>query len=202
MKRLYTSIFASCFLLTSCTVYTEKQSEALSQNVYATNDSLEKARVDLAYYYSEETTRLVRIPKKRIDIQPIYDPASIKAKEQTPSVKQDPTTGEKTRIVMVPEQYKNGKVVVVGSTEYQELLKTKEIAKQLAVDNANVLKAKADTDVELQKQQEMHDKMIKDLNIMQKKLVEKDLAILWRNIIIGGLLVLIGGYTYFKFFVL
>ena len=27
-------------LLTSCTVYTEKQSEALSQNAYATDDSL------------------------------------------------------------------------------------------------------------------------------------------------------------------
>ena len=33
---------------------------------------------------------------------------------------------------------------------------------------------------------------------MQKKLVEKDLAILWRNIIIVVLLGLIGGYIYIR----
>ena len=42
------------------------------------------------------------------------------------------------------------------------------------------------------------DKMINDLNIMQKKLVEKDLAILQRNIIILGLLAAIGGATYLR----
>jgi len=39
---------------------------------------------------------------------------------------------------------------------------------------------------------------INDLNAMQKKLVEKDLAILQRNIIIIGLLAAIGGATYLR----
>jgi hypothetical protein len=45
---------------------------------------------------------------------------------------------------------------------------------------------------------EYNDKMIRDLNIMQKKLVEKDLAILQRNIIIIGLIITIGGATYLR----
>ena len=45
---------------------------------------------------------------------------------------------------------------------------------------------------------ENRDKMINDLNIMQKKLVEKDLAILQRNIVIVGLLVSIAGATYLR----
>jgi len=184
MKKITLLALTLCFL-SSCTVYTEKQSEALSQNVYATNDSLDKARVDLASYYSEQTTRLVKIPKKRIDIQSVYQDSTVKG-----------TTGQ--RIVIVPEQYKGDKVVVVGSAEYQDLLKIKAIAEQLKKDNENFIKAKDSTDKELAKQAEYSSKMIKDLNIMQKKLVEKDLAILWRNIIIISLLGLIGGYIYIR----
>jgi hypothetical protein len=184
MKKITLLALSLCFL-SSCTVYTEKQSEALSQNAYATNDSLNKARVDLAYYYSDQTTRLVKIPKKRINIQPVYQGSTVKG-----------VTG--SRVVIVPDQYKGDKVVVVGSTEYQDLLKTKAIADQLKKDNENIIKAKDNTDKELAKQAEYSSKMVKDLNIMQKKLVEKDLAILWRNIIIVSLLALIGGYIYIR----
>ena len=45
---------------------------------------------------------------------------------------------------------------------------------------------------------ENNDKMIRDLNIMQKKLVEKDLAILQRNVVIVLLLASIGGATYLR----
>jgi hypothetical protein len=40
--------------------------------------------------------------------------------------------------------------------------------------------------------------MINDLNLMQKKLVEKDLAILRRNIIIVLLIAAMGGATYLR----
>lgn len=86
----------------------------------------------------------------------------------------------------------------MNTTEYDNLLKDKEIAKQLQKDNEVLAKAKTEFDAERTKQQEMRDKMVKDLNIMQKKLVEKDLAILWRNIIIVVLLALIGGYIYLR----
>ena len=186
MKKI---LLLSVLLITGCTYYTEKQSEALSQNVYATNDSLNKARVDLAYYYSDQTTRLVKIPKKRIPIQSVY---------QAGDVVKGAKTGTSTRVVIVPDQYKGDKVVVVGSTEYQELLKTKAIAEQLKRDNENIVKAKAETDKELAKQAEYTNKMIKDLNHLQSEVYKKDLAILWRNIIIVTLLGSIGGYIYLK----
>jgi len=186
MKKI---LFLSILLITGCTYYTEKQSEALSQNVYATNDSLNKARVDLAYYYSDQTTRLVKVPKKRIPIQSVY---------QVGDVVKGTKTGLSTRVVIVPDQYKGDKVVVVGSTEYQELLKTKAIAEQLKRDNENIVKAKAETDKELAKQAEYTNKMIKDLNHLQSEVYKKDLAILWRNIIIVTLLGSIGGYIYLK----
>ena len=186
MKKI---LLLSVLLITGCTYYTEKQSEALSQNVYATNDSLNKARVDLAYYYSDQTTRLVKIPKKRIPIQSVY---------QAGDVVKGAKTGTSTRVVIVPDQYKGDKVVVVGSTEYQELLKTKAIADQLKKDNENIIKAKAETDKELAKQAEYTNKMIKDLNHLQSEIYKKDLAILWRNIIIVTLLGGIGVYIYLK----
>jgi hypothetical protein len=186
MKKI---LLLSALLVAGCTYYTEKQSEALSQNVYATNDSLNKARVDLAYYYSDQTTRLVKPPKKKIDIQPIY---------QAGDVVKDAKAGEKTRVVIVPSQYKGDKVVVVDSAEYQDLLKVKAIAEQLKKDNANLVNAKENTDKELAKQAEYTNKMIKDLNHLQAEVYKKDLAILWRNIIIVGLLAIIGGYIYLR----
>lgn len=186
MKKI---LLLSVLLITGCTYYTEKQSEALSQNVYAANDSLNKARVDLAYYYSDQTTRLVKPPKKRINIQPIY---------QAGEVIKDAKAGEKTRVVIVPSQYKGDKVVVVDSVEYQDLLKVKAIAEQLKKDNANLASAKENTDKELAKQAEYNNKMIRDLNHLQAEVYKKDLAILWRNIIIISLIGLIGGYIYLR----
>ena len=186
MKKI---LLLSVLLITGCTYYTEKQSEALSQNVYAANDSLNKARVDLAYYYSDQTTRLVKPPKKRINIQPVY---------QAGEVIKDTKAGEKTRVVIVPSQYKGDKVVVVDSVEYQDLLKVKAIAEQLKKDNANLASAKENTDKELAKQAEYNNKMIRDLNHLQAEVYKKDLAILWRNIIIISLIGLIGGYIYLR----
>lgn len=171
-------------LLTSCTVYTEKQSEALSRNAYATDDSLNAARVDLAYYYSQETIRLVKPPKKRIDIKAVYEKSG--------------TQETSTRVAMIPEQYKQDRIVTVNSKEYQTLIQDKAIAAQLKKDNQNIALAKEATEKELAKQAEMTNKMINDLNTMQKKLVQKDLRILQLSIVIVVLLLAIGGYIYLR----
>jgi uncharacterized protein YgbK (DUF1537 family) len=71
----YLAIFISglyLVCLSSCTVYTEKQSEAVSQSVYATKDSIDNARIDLAEEYINQAVKLIKPPKNRIDIQPIY----------------------------------------------------------------------------------------------------------------------------------
>jgi len=186
MKRF---LLLFTLLIASCTYYTEKQSEALSQNVYATNDSLGKARVDLAYFYSNETTKFVKPPKHPVKINAVY---------QAGDVVKNSKSAEKTRVVIVPDQYRNDKVVVVGSTEYQELLKDREIKKQLEQDNKNMTKQLDINKDEIKKQNDMRDKMVKDLNHLQSEIYKKDLAILWRNIIIISLLGLIGGYIYLR----
>jgi hypothetical protein len=186
MKKI---LFFALLCITGCTYYTEKQSEALSQNVYATNDSVNKGRVDLAYYYSAETTKLVKIPKHRIPIQPVVRAGKV-IKGASPD--------DSTRIIIVPAQYKGESVIVVGSTDYQELLKTRSVAEQLKKDNVNLANDKKDTDREVVRQKDMNNKMVIDLNHLQQEVYKKDLAILWRNIIIIGLFALIAGYIYLR----
>jgi hypothetical protein len=175
--------------LASCTYYTEKQSEALSQNVYATSDSLNSKRVDLAYYYSNETTKLVKVPKHRIAIQPVYEAEKVVKTAQS---------GGKTQVVIVPDKYKGDKIVVVGSTEYQELLKDRDIRKQLERDNANLKKSGEVTQKELKHQQEMHDTIIKNAQTLQIRVYKLEVGIWKRNVAIIGLSLLIAGYIWLR----
>jgi len=186
MKKI---LLLTALFIAGCTVYTEKQSEAVSQNVYATNDSLGKARVDLAYFYSNETTKFIKPPKHPIKISSIYE-----AKD----VAKNSPAGDRTRVVIVPDAYKSDKVVVVGSSEYQTLLKDRETKKILEQDNKNKELQLQANNKELTKQKEMQDKMVKDLNYYQKEVYRLRLKCLWLSIVIGGLLVLIGGYIYLR----
>ena len=197
----YTTLILLLFLC-GCTVYTEKQSEALSQTVFATKDSIDKARIDLADFYVDQASRIVKPPKKRIEINSVYKPSAPTttipvintSNKKTPEYNQS-----KQRIVIIPEKYKNDTVVVVSSEEYSQLLKDKQIFAQLQKDTENITEAKKFVDEELIKQMQYADKMVQDLNIMQKKLVEKDLAILQRNIVIVVLSSLIGIGVYLRF---
>jgi hypothetical protein len=186
MKKL---LLTAIFLIAGCTVYTEKQSEAVSQNVYAANDSLGKARVDLAYFYSNETTKFIKPPKHPIKISAIYEAGQ---------VVKDSKNASRTRVVIVPDQYRNDKVVVVNSKEYQDLLKDREIKKQLESDNKNMNNQLQVNQKELTKQQEMNNTMVKDLNYYQKEVYKLRLKCLWLSITIVGLLVLIAGYIYVR----
>jgi hypothetical protein len=188
MKHLFI-LTTSILLLASCTYYTEKQSEALSQNTYATSDSLNNKRVDLAYYYSNEAIKLVKQPKHRISIQPVYEAGKVIKSSQK---------GEKTQVVIVPDKYKGDKIVVVGSTEYQDLLKDREIRKQLEKDNANLLKVGKVTQDELKHQQEMHDTIIKNAQTLQTRVYKLEAGIWKRNVIILILSGLILGYIWLR----
>ena len=182
-------------LLPSCTVYTEKQSEALSRTVYATKDSIDAARIDLADVYIKEAARIVKPPKTKIEVRPVIKKTiDVLASDSKHNVR--PVTSK--RAVIVPNQYKNDTVVVIGTEEYERLLKDKEIFAQIEKDNARLTETKTLVDQELIRQAEYNDKMVKDLNMMQKKLVEKDLAILQRNIVIISLVVAIAGGIYLR----
>jgi hypothetical protein len=176
---------------TSCnTIYTEKQTEALSKVVYATKDSLDAARIDLADGYSTEATRMIKPPKNRIEIKTIYEGPS--------AVVSTGTINSKQRIVVIPSKYKNDKVVVVSSAEYQNLLKDKEVYEQFKQDHEVLVKAKEEVDAELLKQAEYRDQMVKDLNTMQKTIAEKNLSLLKCRTIIAGLVIAIIGGIYLR----
>lgn len=181
----------AALILCSCTVYTEKQSQSLSRAVYATKDSLEVARVDLASEYATEASRIVKPPKEKIEISPLYKTSTNEDVYYTKSDKQQ-------RILVVPEKYKNDTVIVVNSEEYQQLLKDKKILEQIKKENKSLSQFKIEVDEELAKQEQYANKMVQDLNRMQKQLVEKDLAILKRNIVIVVMGVLMGGGIYLR----
>lgn len=169
----------SFFVLFGCTTnrYIEKQSEPLKQAVYGINDSLREARVDLAWFYSNETTKLVSPPLKRISIKPLYELDS---------------SGK--RILLVPEELKNTKSIIVGSEEHNELLKNKEVAKQLAEELAIQRKTANDIDKQRLINEQNQLKLIDDYNKAQLSISKKDAAIWRRNFIIFGLIALICGY--------
>jgi subtilase family serine protease len=188
------------FICSGCTIYTEKQSEALSRVVYASKDSMDAARIDLADKYVTETTRIVKPPKNRIKISSVYQKSSQQHINviSSSSAKQEPVSITKQRTVIIPEKYRADTVVVVSTEEYQQLLKDKETFAQIQREDESLIEAKQMVDNELIRQSENRDKVIADLNIMQKKLVEKDLAILQRNVIIALLVAAIGGATYLR----
>lgn len=215
MKNNKITFLLALFLLTSCTVYTEKRSEALSQAVFATSDSIEFARFDLASKYSQEAEKLAFPPKTRIEISPVYttsDSVQPKSSKEV-LVKVKDSFAPKQQIIstdvlkhgndpvlrmIVPEYLKHAKLLIENSDEWSRLLETKEFSAKLKKDNSNLKKLSNEVNKELQKQTEMNSKMISDLKDMQRKLAEKDLAILKRNIIIVTLLASIAGGVYLR----
>jgi hypothetical protein len=197
-------------LLASCTVYTEKRSEALSQAVFATAESIKNARFDKAGPYAEQAKRLAYPPKKQITVAPIITATTkkiVSTNDSTPIKKgsSNVNTGSKIKSsiigvtsdteeeeqilrLVIPETLKHAKLLIENSEEWNELMQTKKFKEQLEIDNANLKKLANDIDAELQKQMQFNNQMVIDLNNMQKKLVEKDLAILKRNIAIVVLL--------------
>lgn len=167
-------IILFCILLfgpTSCTVYTEKQTEAVSQVVYATKDSIDKARFDLADSYSTEATRLIRPPKNRIQIEYMAE----RPKELSPQTKNNLP---KTPVIIVPERLRGLKVIVVNSEEYSALIQDKEALEQLKADHVNLTQAKRVVDQELIDQAVNKDKIIKELNLLKLTISNKNLTIM------------------------
>jgi hypothetical protein len=183
MNGLKSILFLLFILISGCAPkFIEKQSEPLKQAVYGVNDSLDKGRIDLAWYYSNETTRLVSPPNVRLNVKSLY---------QTVDVQKSPT-GQ--RVVILPEQLRGDRVVVVNTDDYKELLKNKDVANQLQ--NELVEKTKfTDTVIKQQKDNEkIQSDILNSYNTARLTISQKDTSIWYRNFIILGLLVLIGGY--------
>jgi len=110
------------------------------------------------------------------------------------------TTNSSTqqRVVIVPSRFGTLPVIVVGSTEYEGLLKNKETLKQLEKDHINLKNLKAKVDAELITVSENAEKMTTDLNNMQTEVAEKNAALWQRNLIIVGLVGAIAAGIYLR----
>jgi len=217
-------VTAFLFFIPSCTVYTEKRSEALSQAVYATSEGIKNARLDKAYEYSEQAKRLAYAPKKLIPVPQYHTKeikkitainSSITTVQASSNNKVKPldkqvinsnvmymtNNNDETETVLrlvVPDFLKDAKLLIENSNEWNELLKTKEFKEFLEKDNERLEKLKSDIDAELNKQLEYSNKMVLDLNNLQKSVLKKDLLIIRLYIVIGLLIGAIGGGVYLR----
>lgn len=159
-------------------------SERVSQMVYATKDSIDASRIDLARGYSDQSTRLITPPKERITIPAIYKPSADGKSKQ--------------RVIIVPQDLGNQEVIVVGSEQYENLKKFQDIAIKLEEDYEKLKKAKEGVDEDLRKERERVTSIEKELKKVQDLVKDQNGAIWKRNCIILGLVGLITAYFYLK----
>lgn len=192
MKYFLLIIISSLFI-TGCATkikYVERQSEELSRAVYATKDSLDAARFDLANKYAIESTKIVAPPKNKIKIDPVI---------------QSKNDGGTQRVLIIPSANTKDKIIAVGSSDYEELIKDTRIADQLKNDlNSWTLYSK-EVEKKLAEEYQIQSEMILKIQTLEtlvlekdKKLLKKDIAILWRNIVIVSLIGIIGLGVYLR----
>lgn len=189
MKNVFIILY--CFLLFGCTTvkYVEKQSEELSRAVYATKDSLDYSRLDLAEKYAVESSKLVNPPKNRIQIQPI--------------VKNTNNSTEK--VLIIPHSKRKDKIIFTETEEYEQLMKDVRISEQMKKDIENWELYSKEVDRKLTEQYLVNNEMIVKIQDLEKQLLtknnlilKKDLAILWRNIMIISLIGTMGVGVYLR----
>ena len=206
----------SLLFLTSCAVYTEKRSQALSRAVAATADSISVARFDLASGYSKEAEKIAYPPKERIQVKPIItkDVVSVNIENSKSRVeingkkslinsnliKNKKKNGEEGSVLrlVVPEHLRYARLLIENSEEWNDLLKTKNFAEQLEKDNLNLKKLASEIEEELGNQLKMNSKMVEDLNKLQKQVLGQKLHIIKLYIAVTVLVGSIVGGVYLR----
>lgn len=183
MKKVFLLLV---FLLMSCapTRYIPKDSEPLSQAVYATSESIEKGRIDLADQYAKSAKLLVDPPKNPFTVKAIISKAK------------DKDVGK--AVVVVPSYLNGMDVIVVGSEQYKKLLEIKENAILLQLEYENLQKEKEEVYKSLVEQRDAKSQLLRDYDKVVLDLKDKQLALLKRNIIIAAMGIAIGLYVFLK----
>lgn len=195
MKK-FMALFFCCFFLTLSTgcikpKYIEKTSEEMSQAVYATKDSIGVMRIDLAAKYSDAATRLVPPPKNRIKIEAI--------------LKKSVGGGKSETIAILPASAQDNVVVIENSPEYKKLMEDLKIAEQFKQDALNWELYSKEMDRQIADQYKINNEMVVRIQDLEKQILQKDkkiiqqeLSVLWRNIVIVGLIAAIAAGIYLR----
>lgn len=102
--------------------------------------------------------------------------------------------------VILPERFRDANVIVVGSPEHQELLKSAENAKQAKIELEHLKATKELVDEQLRKNEEIQSNLIKKNQDLEIDVRDKRATILKLYMVIGGLTLVIVGLLKFKFF--
>lgn len=185
LKHIF--VFILFLISTSCSspVIVQSHTEALSQSVYATKDSIDNQRVDLAHKYADITTTLIPPPKNRIVIEPII-------KTQL--------NGDKKRTVIVPDSYKGRDVVVLGSAEWDILVEEADNAKAYKQDLENFQQATTKVTEELQKQLQLVATIQHTIDTLKLEKSKLETQIWKQRIVIFTLVLAIAGYIAAKIY--
>ena len=176
MKKIWLTIL---FLITACSsVPVYKQSPEINTAAAAIKDSLDAARVDLAISYSDNLITLTTPPEKRIKIEPIYKNGK--------------------RVAIIPDKYKEDNVVVVGTEEWSNLIRIKEVVLQLANDKTNLNAQIESTKEELIKQQKLKEQLAEDKVNLTLKNNDLSNSLSKTRLYLIGLIILIAVYFYVK----
>lgn len=181
MKR-YVLLFC-ILLLASCALFKDpsilKQTEIVSQNTYAIKESASYGRYDLVDFYTKELTRLIVSPETFLSVSPITDK-------------------DGRYIVTLPSRFTNQRILVVGSEEYQKLIQTQAIAKQLLEENIKLTKNTSEVDNAIREQAETLDSLYYENEKYKTQTKLQNENISKKNIIILFLTLIILGYLYTK----
>ena len=195
LKILAVILFA--FGLTSCAVYTFRDSEALSQAIYHADDSFDRGRFDLTDESLNQAIRLAKPPKQRIPVGEILiRPASNTANNSATA--NQTLSKPNQRVVIVPSRFNNTPIIIVGSQEYEALLKDKENLKQLEIDHNNLSKLKDNIDQDLRLEKENAQKTTVALNGAREALGKKDAVLIKLWIAVVVLIAIIAGSIYLR----
>ena len=160
--------------------FVEKQSKALSVSVYATKDSFDAGRFDLTTAYLDDVVKIVTPPNitDRIKIQ------SVVVNNQ--------------RKLIVPPKFKGQTVLIVGSDEYNSLLKTRDFAQQLQVDNTNLQKQAEEVSKQLDDQKKVTNDMIIQINSDKTLIEQQKHTIFMQRLLISGIVLSVGVLKFTK----
>lgn len=174
------SILLVFLLLAGCTTHipVPQQSPEVSKIAYAIKDSFDSSRIDLADEYTNQLSYLIVPPASKIQISPIIKDGK--------------------RTVILPEKFKDKNVVVVGTKEWDDLLKIKDIASQLAEDKSNLTEQLNSVQEELRKQNELKTQLIQDNADLKSEVDAVKAKLFKRTVYLVGLVLLVGAYFYIK----
>jgi len=177
MKKIFIMIG---LIFTGCSqpAVITKTSPEISRTAYAIKDAFNNSRIDLADQYSEQLTSLVVPPKDSIIISPIMKDGK--------------------RVAIIPNKYTQDDVVVVGTTEWSNLLKIKEVVIQLANDKTTLSAELEKVQQEIREQQELKEKLAIENTQLNIDIEKCKQILIKKNLYLFGLISLIGVYIFLK----